>query len=111
MTGFFQSAKRTFGVFTQRKTLDNLAPQENIEQRRRVMILSAAEIESIVRLGKPRVSKRSADRLRRMLCALGNCDTVPRGQNPLAQLCAIGVSHGWRELERTTSSLLVRISV
>src|SRR3954470_7054268 len=109
MTGFFQSAKPTFGVFTQRRTRDNLAPQENIKERRRVMILSAAEIESIVKLGKQRVAKRSADRLRRMLSTLGNGDTVLQGQNALAQLCAIGVTHGWRQLGQTTSSLLERI--
>jgi lantibiotic modifying enzyme len=70
------------------------------------MIPPAGEIESIMKLAEPRSSKRSADRLRRMFAALGDCDDVPPGHDPLAQLCAIGVTHGWRELERNTSSEL-----
>jgi hypothetical protein len=65
------------------------------------MILSAAEIDSIAKLAEARPSRRSADRLRRMLAGLGTVSTGRPRQAPLEQLCAIGVSYASRDLERT----------
>jgi lantibiotic modifying enzyme len=75
------------------------------------MIPSAAKIDSIAKLAEARPSKRSADRLRRMLAGLGTVDPGPPRQEALEQLCEIGVSYAWRELERTgPSALLERTS-
>lgn len=75
------------------------------------MIPSTAEIDSIARLAEARPSKRRADRLRRMMAGLGTISSGPPPQGPLEDLCAIGVSHAWRDLERTrASALLERIS-
>jgi len=68
------------------------------------MIPSAAEIDSIAKLAEVRPSKRSADRLRRMLAGLGTVTTGSPRQEPLEQLCTIGVTYAWRDLERTGAS-------
>jgi lantibiotic modifying enzyme len=71
------------------------------------MIPSAAEIDSIAKLAEARPSKRSADRLRPMLAGLGTVSTGSPRQEPLEQLCTIGVSYAWRDLERTGASALL----
>jgi lantibiotic modifying enzyme len=71
------------------------------------MIPSAAEIDFIAKLAEARPSKRSADRLRRMLAGLGTVGSGSPRQEPLEQLCTIGVSYAWRDLERTGASALL----
>src|SRR4051812_6723964 len=74
------------------------------------MVLSPAEIHLIVRRAAARSSKRRRESLRRMLAGLGDPERN-RQQGALEELCAIGVAYGWRELERTIrSSLLKAIS-
>lgn len=71
------------------------------------MILSAAEIDSIVSRALSRSSKRSTELLRRMLAGLEDADPDQR-LGALEQLCAIGVIYGWRELERTLPADLLK---
>jgi lantibiotic modifying enzyme len=72
------------------------------------MIPSAAEIDLIAKLAEARPSKRSADRLRRMLAGLGTVGSGSPRQKPLEQLCTIGVSYAWRDLERTRASAFLK---
>jgi len=74
------------------------------------MSLIAAEIETIVSQVENNSSTRLVPRreLRRMLQALRAYEFSSRHGAPLAKLCAAGADYGWRELERTAGSNLVR---
>jgi lantibiotic modifying enzyme len=72
------------------------------------MIPSAAEFDAIVTQAEPRSPKREAGRLHRMLEDLAKVKPGPPKQNALEQLCEIGVTYAWAELERSADSAALR---
>jgi lantibiotic modifying enzyme len=46
-------------------------------------------------------SARGSDPLQQMLADIESCDITAAHKGPLEQLCNLGVTHGWRELQRT----------
>jgi hypothetical protein len=64
------------------------------------MILSAAEIDSIIRGAADSDASAPGNEIRRMLSALPNFELPTKRASPLVKLCSAGANYGWRELER-----------
>lgn len=71
------------------------------------MIISEAEIDSIIRGAADSDDSAPGDEIRRMLSALPDFEFQTKRASPLVKLCATGAEYGWRELERRTESDLL----